>query len=377
MRTWLLILELKFELRDLVPLGKLLHFSHCGWSQWYNGSHTSCDDLSGLWIHELMPCLIVGSCEAQMIDDHGVHYDDLKFEEDDLDYIFPTCETTQLLEFYDYEELEELKTSYQKLWFMERKLDGEEDICMNLENTLQICSNYRPHYHEFFVHFPARFLERMERVIFVGGGDSMLLHEILKYPSLTKVVGLELDQQVTRKSFQHFKSQPHWDDPRVDWIYGDATKSLPLLPQDYWGSFDLVLVDLSETVMSFSVTQTMDIFSALSLLLKDSGIMVKNEPYIEQFSEFFDYSIQLFYGTPKICTQVLVMGSHKVDFLHHPTKDHGVNRLLLEPLDHDESMRFKYMNDYRKTNARTQGHCENNGDEESTIFHVDDNCRAS
>ena len=235
-----------------------------------------------------------GACESAYIDIYGVHYDDLLEEEDTLNYIFPTCPTTQLLEFSKYETIEDIETNYQKLWFMTREED--KDVCMNLENTLQICSNYRPHYHEFFVHFPARFIENIERVIFIGGGDSMLLHEVLKYPTLNKVVGLELDQQVTRKSFQHFKTQPHWDNDKVEWWYGDATKSLPLLPRDYWGSFDLVLVDLSETVMSFSVTQTMDIFSALSLLLKPEGIMVKNEPYIDQFSDFFDHTIQIFYG---------------------------------------------------------------------------------
>jgi spermidine synthase len=296
-----------------------------------------------------------GECDAAHLDIYGIHYDDLLEEEDDLNYIFPTCETTQLVEFSEYRTIEDLQTNYQKLWFMTREEDN--DVCMNLENTLQICSNYRPHYHEFFVHFPARFIENIERVIFIGGGDSMLLHEVLKYPSLQKVVGLELDQQVTRKSFQHFKSQPHWDNDKVEWWYGDATKSLPLLPRDYWGSFDLVLVDLSETVMSFSVTKTMDIFSALSLLLKPEGIMVKNEPYIDQFSDFFDHTIQIFYGTPKICTQVLVMGSNQVDFLHHPTKDHKVDRLLLEPLDNFKSLKYKYMHDYRKTDARQQGKC--------------------
>jgi len=195
----------------------------------------------------------------------------------------------------------------------------------------------------------------------------MLLHEVLKYPTLQKVVGLELDQQVTRKSFKYFRSQPHWDNEKVEWWYGDATKSLPLLPRDYWGSFDLVLVDLSETVMSFSVTKTMDIFAALSLLLKPEGVMVKNEPYLDQFSDFFDYSIHVFYGTPKICTQVLVMGSNRVDFLHQATKDHGVERLLMEPLDDDEALRYKYLHDYRKTDAREQGKC--NTDDQNTIEH--------
>jgi spermidine synthase len=299
-----------------------------------------------------------GYCPAAYIDVYGIHYDDLGYERDGLDYIFPGCEDTQLVQFYNYEDLEVVKTNYQKLTFEQRESDM--DVCMNLESTLQICSNYRPHYHEFFVHFPARYLDSVKRVIFIGGGDSMLLHEVLKYPTLEKVVGLELDQQVTRKSFKYFKSQPHFDEDNVEWWYGDATKSLPLLPQDYWGSFDLVLVDLSETVMSFSVTGELDIFAALSLLLKPEGIMVKNEPYIEQFSEFFDYSIHIFYGSPKICTQVLVMGSNEVDFLHHPLKEHDVEMLLLEPIEKPED-RFKYFHDYKKTDARIQGKCKDDG----------------
>ena len=117
----------------------------------------------------------------------------------------------------------------------------------------------------------------MQRVLFVGDGDFMLLHEILKYPALEKVVGLELDQMVVRKSFKHFGLQPHWDNGKVEWLFGDATKMLLILPNEYFGSFDLVLLDLSETVMSFLVTDKLDIMEALLLLLKEDGIFVKNE----------------------------------------------------------------------------------------------------
>ena len=49
-----------------------------------------------------------------------------------------------------------------------------------------------------------------------------------------------------------------------------------LFAEEYFGSFDMVLVDLSETVMSFKVTQGLDIMEALTLLLKPDGIFVKN-----------------------------------------------------------------------------------------------------
>ncbi|OEU17235.1 S-adenosyl-L-methionine-dependent methyltransferase, partial [Fragilariopsis cylindrus CCMP1102] len=163
---------------------------------------------------------------------------------------------------------------------------------MDLEDTVQICSSYRPHYHEFSSHFAARFVDDIKRVVFVGGGDSMMLHEVLKYPSLEKVIGLELDQTVVRKSFKYFRTQAHFDDDRVEWWFGDATKSLLLLPEDYWGSFDLVIIDLSETVMAFSVTEKLDVFAALALLLNQDGVMVKNEHYMETMSEAFDYTLQ-------------------------------------------------------------------------------------
>jgi len=295
-----------------------------------------------------------GGCPNEALDKFKIHYDDLKEEEDPLDYIIPTCSTSQIVQFEYYDDKERLKTNYQKLAFVER--DEDYDICMNLETTLQICSSYRPHYHEYFVHFPARFLKKVERVIFIGGGDAMLLHEILKHETVEKVVGLELDQQVTRKSFKWFHSQPHWDDDRVEWWYGDASKSLPLLPKDYWGSFDLVLVDLSETVMSMSVTKELDIFETLSLLLKHEGIMVKNEPYIDNFENFFDHSIHIFYGSPKICTQVLSMGSNGIDFLRDDVKEADVEKFLLEDLDQPLD-RYKYYHDYRKTSAAEQQRC--------------------
>lgn len=234
---------------------------------------------------------------------------------------------------------------------------GLQQWCLNLNQIphkmlsfLQICASYRPQYHEYVTHAAARFVKDIKRVIFIGGGDSMLLHEALRYPALEKVVGLELDQTVTRKCFKHFKSSPHFDDQRVEWWFGDATKSLLLLPEEYWGSFDLVLVDLSETVMSFSVTKELDVFDALSLLLNPVGVMVKNEMYMEKISSVFDYSMELYYDSPIICSQVLAFGSNNVDFFHDPTYDHGIDTLLYGNM-HDPDTRYDLMHGYRKNIA--------------------------
>jgi len=205
------------------------------------------------------------------------------------------------------------------------------------------CS-YRPHYHEFFVHFPASFLPQMRRAIFVGGGDSMLLHELLYYPEIELIVGLELDQVysiwivliliyflnhsstnnflplsqvVVRDSFRHFFTQPHFDNPKVQWWFGDAAKSLRMIPSTWYGTFDLVMVDLSETVMSMSVSEELDILKALAMLVNPShGVFIKNERYIRELNKIFHHVIQIYLpDTPLLCDQDWVLGSHGIDFL--------------------------------------------------------------
>ncbi|KAG7339654.1 spermine/spermidine synthase domain containing protein [Nitzschia inconspicua] len=286
----------------------------------------------------------------------GDYFDVLDDEPDEIKYNKQTCHNREIMYFPGYYALENLKTHYQVLNFAFRETDG--DLCLDLEDTLQICSCYRPHYHEYSAHFAARFVNDVRRIIFIGGGDSMLLHESLKYPNLEKVVGLELDQTVTRKTFKYFRTQPHFDDERVEWWFGDATKSLLLLPKDYWASFDLVLVDLSETVMAFSVTEDLDVFDALALLLKPDGVMVKNELYMDEMSETFDHTLQIFLANnPKICSQTMAFGSNGVDFFHQPVMNQDVETLLLPSVE-DLKDRFEYFHDYRRNNAKDDGKCD-------------------
>lgn len=283
------------------------------------------------------------------------HYDPLGPESDDLAYSDETCDNEEELQHVHHQVVDFRETRYQELAFSINP--ANKDVVMELDTVTQIASVYRPQYHEYSVHAAARFVDSVKRVIFIGGGDSMLLHEILKYPELELVVGLELDQMVVRKSFRFFSTQPHFDDPRVEWWFGDATKSLLLLPEDYWQSFDLVLVDLSETVMSFSVTNELDVFDALALLLKPEGVLVKNEIYMDTLSKIFDYSVQLCYVSPVICDQVLTFGSSKVDFFHSPVKDHGIETLLYEPMVTQEN-RHNFLHDYQHNDARAQGKCD-------------------
>ena len=292
--------------------------------------------------------------------------DDLYYDESEGHYYKPvTCDNQEIMKFDDYNNLESLSSIYQTLTYVEKK--DIDDVCFDLDDVVQICSSYRPHYHEYNMDFAARYVDDVRRVVFVGGGDSMLLYETLKYPNIEKVVGLELDQKVVRKSFKYFHTQPHFDDERVEWWFGDATKSLLMLPRDYFSSFDLVLIDLSETVMSLSVNSKLDVFNALALLLRPGGVMVKNELYLEKITQLFDYTVQIYRpDLPIICDQVVVLGSNTIDFFRHERTDHKVGTKLLEPIENHPHELF---HDYRRTSALEQGQCdddESEPDEEMT-----------
>jgi hypothetical protein len=96
----------------------------------------------------------MGGCAAPAIElppimANGSHYDPLNWEFDDLDYQRPTCNNRKIMKFKDFDELEYVKTAYQEMTFQEKP--STDDICMDLDNIVQICSNcklqcFRHHY---------------------------------------------------------------------------------------------------------------------------------------------------------------------------------------------------------------------------------------
>jgi len=274
-------------------------------------------------------------------------------------YYQSTCDNYEEMMFDGRHTLDEPKSLYSEISFFETP---NGNACLELDTVIQICDTYRPHYHEIMLDFPARYIDSVRRVLFVGGGDSMLLAEALKYPNIELVVGLELDQVVVRKSFIWFLTLPHFDDKRVEWWFGDAVKSLRLLPREYFGSFDLVLVDLSETVASFTVTEHLDMIEALGLLVKPEGIMVKNEwAYLDKMSTIFENTARInMQDVPHICDQALTMGSNTVDFLRHKPTNHNISQLLLGPYDQIDN-RYYMFHDIQKNDIKNPSTCPVSG----------------
>ena len=216
---------------------------------------------------------------------------------------------------------------------------------------LEACSSVRPHYHEIMVHYAAGFLDEVKRVIILGGGDNLLLHEVLKYESLELAVILELDQVVVRSAYQHFGAHPHWNDDRVKYYFGDAAKSLPMLPREYYGTFDLVFIDLQTWII-----EMLGLMEISSNLLKSGGFIMRNEDGGFGTNEgFARHTVDLYIpNIPAWCAQGITMGSNDVDVFNRPWKPHkNVKNLYFHP--EQEADRFYDWYSYRKNDGICRG----------------------
>ena len=267
----------------------------------------------------------------------------------------------KLIEQKMYEQIFHTESLYQDMVFTYSSL--RDDTCLTMNGHIHACASLRPHYHEVFVHYPARFVDEVKRVAFIGGGDNMIVHEILKYPSLELAVGMELDQTVVRSSFKMFGTQPHFDDERLQWWFGDGSKSILMLPEEYYGTFDVVYVDLQNDVVDMiKVAGDIPITEAAMLLLKPDGVIARNEDWeFGSAKPFSKYAVDLYYvDVPVFCYQQITMGSNAVDFLKHPQKDHGVETIYMKPLDEVED-HFEVWYNYRKTDNLNSTICKEPG----------------
>ena len=165
---------------------------------------------------------------------------------------------------------------------------------------------------------------------------------------------MELDQDVVRSSFLHYGVQPHFDNSKVQWWFGDAMKSLALLLGStmesrnyYMYSFDLVIIDLESyvfdqlwiTTMNYdendgndnkkvvvSITEYM-----MQLIKPKTGILIRQEDFlVHNKVDFAKYTMDLTEtGMSYLCQQSYTMASHDVDFSKQVPKQHdGIETLV-------------------------------------------------
>jgi spermidine synthase len=119
-------------------------------------------------------------------------------------------------------------------------------IELYLNGHLQFSSLDERRYHELLVHPALCSAERRERVFIGGGGDGLALREVLRYPEVSSVLLVDLDERVTRLAAEQPElaalNQRALSDPRVSVVNRDAFRVLA----ESRSTYDVILLDFPD-----------------------------------------------------------------------------------------------------------------------------------
>lgn len=126
-------------------------------------------------------------------------------------------------------------------------------------------------YHENLVHLPALAHPAPKHALVVGGGDGGSAKELLKHPSMERIVLAELDQSVVDISRRHLQAvhRGALDHPKVEIRIGDGLAYVR-------GSrefFDLILFDLTDPGGPSAPLYTAEFYAACRARLAPGGAL--------------------------------------------------------------------------------------------------------
>ena len=119
-------------------------------------------------------------------------------------------------------------------------------IAFYINGAIQFDSIDEYRYHESLVHPVMNMVKTHHNVLIIGGGDGLVLREVLKYDDVDKVTLVDLDKQITTLFKTHAllsKLNNHsYDNPKVNVINQDAWKFVEHSSELY----DVIIIDLPD-----------------------------------------------------------------------------------------------------------------------------------
>lgn len=145
-----------------------------------------------------------------------------------------------------------------------------------LNGNLQFSSDDEARYHEALVHPAVAALGRdPRRVLVLGGGDGLAVRELLRYPSIERILLVDLDPAMT----DLFRSLPlalelnegSLNDPRVEVVNADAFRFLETAQE----AFDMAVVDFPDpSNYAIGKLYTLTFFERLRERIATHGVVV-------------------------------------------------------------------------------------------------------
>lgn len=136
-------------------------------------------------------------------------------------------------------------------------------------------------YHEMISHIPMNSHPCPKNVLVIGGGDGGTVREVLRHPSVEKVILCEIDGLVVEACKKHLPNiAGKLDDPRVDIQIRDGVEFMKGKKEE----FDIILIDSTDPLGPGVGLFTEEFYTNVKNSLKKGGIMVaqSESPFADQ-----------------------------------------------------------------------------------------------
>ena len=189
--------------------------------------------------------------------------------------MFPYFKQTFYPLIYGQQNLEESRdTPYGNLTVL-----SLEEMVNVYENSVLLYSSPDPQTVEENVHFGMLQHPRPEIVLLLGGSTSGLIPEVLKYKTVTRIIGIELDGVLTTLAGRYLPENIPVD-PRVHLITGDGRQYLSGSHE----TFDVILLNMPAP-LSAQINRffTKEFFMMVKEKLSPDGVIAFSQPSSENY----------------------------------------------------------------------------------------------
>ena len=167
--------------------------------------------------------------------------------------------------------LESFESPYQRIDVFEAEDFG---TVLALGGVTNVTDRDESAYHEMLAHVPLFAHPNPQRVLIIGGGDGGTLREVLRHPSVTSCVLVDIDAEVIRCARTYFPALSEaFDDSRAEVIVGDGLAYV----RDAAAAeerFDVVLIDSTDPVDAAVELFTPAFYTDCATLTRGGGILV-------------------------------------------------------------------------------------------------------
>ena len=172
---------------------------------------------------------------------------------------------------YKYPIIHSENSNYQKIDIAK----NNSEFRLYLNGAIQFSSRDEYRYHEAIVHVPLSQIDEPREILVLGGGEGLVLRELLKYKEIEHITVVDIDPAITELSKKNplisSLNKKALDNPKVEIRNEDAFVFLNLETSKY----DAIIIDLPDPSNESLARLYSDVFYKLCLgLIKSDGVVV-------------------------------------------------------------------------------------------------------